>query len=131
MKRQLTSRDGLEEAEGHPARQVAGQGLQCSAEHAAHWGEQVAPAGAVLVARPGSSTSQGQGLPWPGLQAGGRHSCTMSMCIGCTPHSPLTPFESGHLWSLVLPLVAASCHYWSGSYGGPSEGQGGWLSAAL
>ncbi|KAJ9531281.1 hypothetical protein QJQ45_006726 [Haematococcus lacustris] len=39
------------------ARQVAGQGLQCSAEHAAHWGEQVAAAGAVLLARTGSAAS--------------------------------------------------------------------------
>ncbi|GFH11298.1 hypothetical protein HaLaN_06776 [Haematococcus lacustris] len=38
-----------------------------SIEHAAHWGEQVAAAGAVLLARPGSSASQGQGVPWPGL----------------------------------------------------------------
>ncbi|GFH06352.1 hypothetical protein HaLaN_00968, partial [Haematococcus lacustris] len=43
-------------------RQVAGQGLQRSSEHAAHWGEQVAPAGAVLVAKADSSASQGQGL---------------------------------------------------------------------
>ncbi|KAJ9524538.1 hypothetical protein QJQ45_024108, partial [Haematococcus lacustris] len=54
------------------ARQVAGQGLQCSAEHAAHRGEQVAPAGAVLLERPGSSASQGQGVPKPGLQAAAR-----------------------------------------------------------
>ncbi|GFH21818.1 hypothetical protein HaLaN_19188 [Haematococcus lacustris] len=38
---------------------VAGQRLQCSAQHAAHWGEQVASTGAVLLARPGSSASQG------------------------------------------------------------------------
>ncbi|GFH32557.1 hypothetical protein HaLaN_31796 [Haematococcus lacustris] len=78
-----------------------------------------------------------QGVPWPGLQAaarqatqgpaaaccgtvgsgndvGGRHSCTMSMCTGYTPHSPITPFESGDYCSLVFPLVAASGHYWSG-----------------
>ncbi|KAJ9532255.1 hypothetical protein QJQ45_005438 [Haematococcus lacustris] len=41
-------------------------------EHAAHWGEQVAPTGAVLVARPGSSAGQGQGVPRPGLQAAAR-----------------------------------------------------------
>ncbi|KAJ9526426.1 hypothetical protein QJQ45_009830 [Haematococcus lacustris] len=50
-------------ARAKPAPQPAGQGLQCSAEHAAHWGEQVAAAGAVLLARPGSSASQGQGVP--------------------------------------------------------------------
>ncbi|GFH06300.1 hypothetical protein HaLaN_00907 [Haematococcus lacustris] len=31
--------------------------------------------------------------PGSGNTSGGRHSCTMSMCIGYTPHSPLTPFE--------------------------------------
>ncbi|KAJ9532308.1 hypothetical protein QJQ45_010404 [Haematococcus lacustris] len=31
--------------------------------NAAHWGEQVAAAGAVLLARPGSAASQGQGVP--------------------------------------------------------------------
>ncbi|GFH09778.1 hypothetical protein HaLaN_04987 [Haematococcus lacustris] len=35
----------------------------------AHWGEQVAAVGAVLVARAGEAASQGQGVPWPGLQA--------------------------------------------------------------
>ncbi|GFH13394.1 hypothetical protein HaLaN_09270 [Haematococcus lacustris] len=54
------------------ARKVTGQGLQCSAEHAAHWGEQVAATGAVLLARPGSSASQGQGVPWLGVQAAAR-----------------------------------------------------------
>ncbi|GFH09966.1 hypothetical protein HaLaN_05201 [Haematococcus lacustris] len=39
---------------------------------AAHWGEQVAAAGAVLLARPGSAASQGQGVPWPGLQVAAR-----------------------------------------------------------
>ncbi|GFH17940.1 hypothetical protein HaLaN_14665, partial [Haematococcus lacustris] len=34
-----------------------------SAEHAVHWGEQVEPTGAVLLARAGSSASQGQGVP--------------------------------------------------------------------
>ncbi|GFH14769.1 hypothetical protein HaLaN_10883 [Haematococcus lacustris] len=33
---------------------------------------------------------------------GGRHSCTMSMCNGYTPHSPSTPLESGD----YCPLVA-------------------------
>ncbi|GFH17208.1 hypothetical protein HaLaN_13788 [Haematococcus lacustris] len=47
-------------------------GLQCSAEHAAHWGEQVASTGAVLLARPESFASQGQGVPWFGLQAAAR-----------------------------------------------------------
>ncbi|GFH30865.1 uncharacterized protein HaLaN_29794, partial [Haematococcus lacustris] len=50
----------------------AGQGLQCSAGHPAQWGEQMAATGAVLVARAGSSASQGQGVPWPGLQAAAR-----------------------------------------------------------
>ncbi|KAJ9511129.1 hypothetical protein QJQ45_013168 [Haematococcus lacustris] len=50
-------------AKAKPARQVAGQGLQCSAQHAVHWGEQVASTRAVLVARPDSSASQGQGVP--------------------------------------------------------------------
>ncbi|KAJ9507493.1 hypothetical protein QJQ45_006487 [Haematococcus lacustris] len=45
------------------ARQVAGQGLQRSAELPAHRGEQVAPTGAVLVAKADSSTSPGQGVP--------------------------------------------------------------------
>ncbi|GFH19258.1 hypothetical protein HaLaN_16177 [Haematococcus lacustris] len=36
-----------------------------SAEYAAHWGEQVAPTGAVLVTKADSSASQGQGMPWP------------------------------------------------------------------
>ncbi|GFH15385.1 hypothetical protein HaLaN_11606 [Haematococcus lacustris] len=35
-------------------------------------GSPVAPAGAVPVARPGSSTSQGQGVPGTGLQAAAR-----------------------------------------------------------
>ncbi|KAJ9523149.1 hypothetical protein QJQ45_023967 [Haematococcus lacustris] len=55
-------------AKAKPAPQpgrVAGQGLQCSNEHAAHWGEQVAPAGAVLLARPGSSASQERLLDKP------------------------------------------------------------------
>ncbi|GFH17406.1 hypothetical protein HaLaN_14037 [Haematococcus lacustris] len=42
---------------------VGRPGLQCSAEHATHRGGQVAPTGAVLVARAGSSASQGQGEP--------------------------------------------------------------------
>ncbi|GFH21360.1 hypothetical protein HaLaN_18649 [Haematococcus lacustris] len=48
------------------------KGLQCRAEHAARWGEQVAAAGAVLVARAGPAASQGQGVPWPGVQASAR-----------------------------------------------------------
>ncbi|GFH18859.1 hypothetical protein HaLaN_15727 [Haematococcus lacustris] len=44
----------------------------------------------------------------------GRQSCTMPMCMGYTPHSPITPFESGYYCPLVFPLVAASGHYWSG-----------------
>ncbi|GFH11368.1 hypothetical protein HaLaN_06853 [Haematococcus lacustris] len=59
------------------ARQVAGQGVNYSIEHAAHWGEQVAPAGAVLVTRAGEAASQGQGckasagiLAQPALQRG-------------------------------------------------------------
>ncbi|GFH16557.1 hypothetical protein HaLaN_12996 [Haematococcus lacustris] len=55
-----------------PRAKARPRGLQCSVEHAAHWGEQVAPAGAVILARPDSSTSQGQGVPRPGLQAGAR-----------------------------------------------------------
>ncbi|GFH32295.1 hypothetical protein HaLaN_31492 [Haematococcus lacustris] len=43
-----------------------------SAENAAYWGEQVAAAGAVLLARPGSTASQGQGVIWPGLQVAAR-----------------------------------------------------------
>ncbi|GFH05902.1 hypothetical protein HaLaN_00444 [Haematococcus lacustris] len=46
-------------AKAKSARQVAGQGLQCSAQHAAHWGEQAS-----------------------GNSVGGRHSRTMSVCIG-------------------------------------------------
>ncbi|GFH18480.1 hypothetical protein HaLaN_15296 [Haematococcus lacustris] len=47
---------------------AASGGLQCSAEHAAHWGEQVASTGAVLLARAGSSASQGQGVPGLGYK---------------------------------------------------------------
>ncbi|GFH27168.1 hypothetical protein HaLaN_25444 [Haematococcus lacustris] len=47
-----------------------------SAEHAAHWGEQVAAAGAVLLARAGEAASQGQGVSWPGLQAAARQATT-------------------------------------------------------
>ncbi|KAJ9519538.1 hypothetical protein QJQ45_000637 [Haematococcus lacustris] len=36
-------------------------------EHAEHWGEQVVPTGAVLVARAGSSASQEQGVPCAGV----------------------------------------------------------------
>ncbi|GFH33449.1 hypothetical protein HaLaN_32824 [Haematococcus lacustris] len=57
---------------------MVGQGLQCNAQHAAHCGQQVAPVGAVPVARAGSSASQGQGVPWPGLQA-----LTISACFSC------------------------------------------------
>ncbi|GFH16148.1 hypothetical protein HaLaN_12517 [Haematococcus lacustris] len=39
---------------------------------AAHWGEQVAPTGAVLVAKAGEAARQGQGVPRPGLQAAAR-----------------------------------------------------------
>ncbi|GFH11583.1 hypothetical protein HaLaN_07103, partial [Haematococcus lacustris] len=36
-----------------------------------------------------------------GNDVGGRHSCTMSICTGFTPHSPITPFESGHYCPVV------------------------------
>ncbi|KAJ9506124.1 hypothetical protein QJQ45_002445 [Haematococcus lacustris] len=48
-------------AKAKPIPQPGRPGLQCSAEHAAHWGEQ--------VARAGEAASRGQGVPWPGLQA--------------------------------------------------------------
>ncbi|GFH26117.1 hypothetical protein HaLaN_24211 [Haematococcus lacustris] len=46
-----------------------GQGCQSQASPTAR---QVAPIGAVLLARAGSSASQGQGVPWPGVQAAAR-----------------------------------------------------------
>ncbi|KAJ9518964.1 hypothetical protein QJQ45_026193 [Haematococcus lacustris] len=46
--------------------QVAGQGLQCSAEHAAHWGEQVAPTGAVYWPEQGKLPAKGK--EYPGLE---------------------------------------------------------------
>ncbi|GFH30715.1 hypothetical protein HaLaN_29614 [Haematococcus lacustris] len=51
---------------------VTQAGLQCSSEHAAHWGEQVAAAGAVLLARADSSASQGQGVKQRPAQCVGR-----------------------------------------------------------
>ncbi|KAJ9528977.1 hypothetical protein QJQ45_000542 [Haematococcus lacustris] len=53
-------------AKAKPAPQP-GRWLQRTIEHATHWGEQVAAAGAVLVARAGKAVSQGQGVPWPGV----------------------------------------------------------------
>ncbi|GFH14793.1 hypothetical protein HaLaN_10909 [Haematococcus lacustris] len=78
--------------------------------------EQVAHAGVVLLARAGEDASHGQRLTIstcfscqlytipsrPGTSVDGRHSCTM--CIGYTPHSPLTPSESGH----YCPLLATN-----------------------
>ncbi|GFH11844.1 hypothetical protein HaLaN_07414, partial [Haematococcus lacustris] len=70
-------------------------GLECSSKHAAHWGEQVAPAGAVLVAKAGSSASQGQGVPWPGLQAAARQA-TQGLAAACFCTVVCAPFLSCH-----------------------------------
>ncbi|GFH21522.1 uncharacterized protein HaLaN_18845 [Haematococcus lacustris] len=55
-----------------------------------HWGEQVAPTGAVLLARAGEAASQGQRVPWPGLQTGARQATQDPACCGtvvCAPPS--------------------------------------------
>ncbi|GFH23783.1 hypothetical protein HaLaN_21457 [Haematococcus lacustris] len=72
-----------------------------------------------------------------GSNVGGRHSSTMPMCIGYTPHSPVTPFESGapklstaeagqvpvtHLGAKVLPGGRAGRR----AAGGPGSGRGSW-----
>ncbi|GFH19824.1 hypothetical protein HaLaN_16844 [Haematococcus lacustris] len=54
-----------------------------SAKHAAHWGEQVASAGAVLLARAGEAASQGQGVPRPGVQAAARQATQGAAAAAC------------------------------------------------
>ncbi|GFH07266.1 hypothetical protein HaLaN_02047 [Haematococcus lacustris] len=95
------------------ARTERRQGLQCGIEHAlrirkSKWRplelelpaegkeypelgykrEQVAATGAVLVARAGSAASQGQGVPWPGLQAAARQATQVPACCGAVVYVP-------------------------------------------
>ncbi|KAJ9521674.1 hypothetical protein QJQ45_015266 [Haematococcus lacustris] len=66
----------------------------CCAEHAAHWGGQVAPTGAVLVARAAEASSQGQGVPGARLQAAARPATRgPSAAAACCGKVVCAPFE--------------------------------------
>ncbi|GFH14154.1 hypothetical protein HaLaN_10152 [Haematococcus lacustris] len=68
--------------------------------HGAPWACQaaggVAAAGAVLLARPGSAASQGQGVPWPGLQAAARQATQ-------------GPAAAAACWGTVTSLPSRAC----------------------
>ncbi|KAJ9517586.1 hypothetical protein QJQ45_025082, partial [Haematococcus lacustris] len=84
-----------------------GRWLQCSAEHAAQWGEEVAPAGAVLLARAGSSASQGQGYKWLRDKPPKAQQQQQQQQAAAAQHCPCT-----HLFDALQPNFAAVCLFW-------------------